>query len=96
MLIYKSLILNTDTKQCFINDKEIFLTKKEYCLLTFLLSNINHVYSREELHNNVFPNTSCNLRAIDMIVFRLRKKLKEYSNNILTRFGFGYSFSTEI
>ena len=94
MIEYQTLRIDTNSKQCSIDRKIISLTKKEYELLVFLITNPDYVYSREEILERLWKN-SVSLRTVDTTVSRLRKKLGKYSENLQTRIGFGYSFRTE-
>lgn len=89
MITFKNLTVDTDRKTCYIEDKEILLTKTEYNLLLFLLSNKNKILTRKELANSVWDALVSN-RAVDTTVSRLRKKLKGLGRNLTTRVGFGY------
>lgn len=94
---FKNLLVNLDEKTCFLNDVEIKLTKTEFNLLVFLLSNRNKIYSRKELMQYVWgPDVMVTGRAIDTTISRLRKKLKELGRHIITRLGFGYGFKEDI
>ncbi|MGM9531325.1 winged helix-turn-helix domain-containing protein [Intestinibacter sp.] len=79
--------IDTDTKNCLSEGKEVSLTKNEYSLLLLLANNANKVLSREEISKEL-PIKSEG-RAIDTTVSRLRKKLGQES--ISTKVGFGYS-----
>ena len=89
MITFKNLTVDTDRKTCYIEDKEILLTKTEYNLLLFLVSNKNKILTRKELANSVW-DAPVSGRAIDTTVSRLRKKLKGLGRNLTTRVGFGY------
>lgn len=91
---FKDLVIDQDNKLCSINKEPIALSKKEYELLVFLISNPNYVHSREDLLKK-FWNNSVSLRAVDTTISRLRKKLQEYGAFITTRLGFGYSFKLD-
>lgn len=91
-IIYKSLVVNQDNKMCYIDEKEVPLTKKEYELLVFFLSNPNYIHSRESLIEKLWDK-EVTTRTIDTNVMRLRKKLGEYGDNLTTRTGFGYGFN---
>lgn len=88
---FRNLKLNLDTKTCYILDKEVKLTKTEYNLLVFFLSNKDKIYTRKEIMKSVWES-EVNLRAIDTTVSRLRKKLSPVGKHITTRLGFGYGF----
>lgn len=91
-LTYKDIVLDLDKKNCYIDKVLINLTKNEYLLLKFLLENRNKVFSRQELLNEIW-SSKVSLRTIDTTISRLRKKLGEYKEHIVSRIGFGYSFN---
>lgn len=94
---FKELIVDLDEKICFLDNIEIKLTKTEFNLLVFLLSNRNKIYSRKELMQYVWdPDVTVTGRAVDTTISRLRKKLKELGKHIITRLGFGYGFKEDI
>lgn len=89
MITFKNLTVDTDRKTCYIEDEEIILTKTEYNLLLFLVSNKNKILTRKELAKSVW-DVPVSDRAVDTTVSRLRKKLKGLGRNLTTRIGFGY------
>ncbi len=92
-IVYEDLRVDQNEKVCYIKDEELLLTRTEYDLLTFFLSHRNRIYSREQIIREVWgPDVLVSKRAIDTNVTRLRKKLGDYGNNIVTRPGFGYGF----
>ena len=90
-LTFKELHINSDEKLCYINNNPIKLTKSEYNVLVFLLTNRNKIFSREELIKEAWLE-SVTTRAVDTAISRLRKKLEQYGKHIETRLGFGYGF----
>ena len=54
MITFKDLTVDTDRKTCYIEDEEILLTKTEYNLLLFLVSNKNKILTRKELAKSVW------------------------------------------
>lgn len=94
---YKSLILDNSSKLCYIDGKEVALTKKEFDILYLLISNPGKVFSREEILQTIWEkNVYVVDRTIDVNINRLRKKLGEYESNIVTRQGYGYGFKENI
>jgi DNA-binding response OmpR family regulator len=94
-ITFKELEINDDEKVCYINNKDIKLTKSEYYLLMFFLLNKDRVFTREELIDNVWNKKISNL-AVSNKVSQLRKKLGEYAKYLTTRLGFGYNFKSEV
>ena len=95
MTNFKDSVINSDEKLCYLKGNPIKLTKSEYNILSFILNNRNKIFSREELINNAWKEPVTN-RAVDTAISRLRKKIGEYSTNIVSRIGFGYGFIENI
>ncbi|MBQ7423778.1 MAG: response regulator transcription factor [Prevotella sp.] len=94
VLIYKGLSIDVESKTVTIDGKIANLTKKEYELLRILLSNKDHVLSRQQLVSMVWTGDSqVSDRTVDVNITRMRKKIGAYSSCIVTRQGFGYCFS---
>ena len=90
-LTYKGLTIDIPKKKVTINDEEISLTKKEFEILLFLLQNQGRVFSREDILARVWHDEVYVLdRTIDVNITRLRKKIGEYGQRIVTRLGYGY------
>lgn len=72
---------------------EIVLTKKEFDLLLFLMKNEGVFFSRDQIIQQVWSDDVSVLdRSVDVNVARLRKKMGAYSDYIVSRSGYGYSF----
>jgi two-component system phosphate regulon response regulator PhoB len=90
---YKSLRIDRNEKACYLGEDQLMLTKTEFEILLFFLTHPNRIYSREEIIHEVWPeDVVVSNRTIDTNITRLRKKIEPYSNNIVTRLGFGYGF----
>jgi two-component system response regulator TctD len=69
----------------------IDLTPRELALLVPLMSKVGHAVSKEQLFKLVFPNaTEVQYEAIEVVVYRLRKKLSGKGVNLMTLRGLGY------
>ena len=96
VLKFKGLEVDSITHKVKINSKEVFLPKKEFQLLQFLLSHRGRVFSREILLNQIWgENVFVIDRTIDVHVAKVREKLGEYSDYIETIKGLGYRFKDE-
>jgi DNA-binding response OmpR family regulator len=92
----RDLVLLPDERKVSSNDMEIELTTREYDFLSYLVTNKNRVFTREQLLTNIWGYDYLgDLRAIDDLVKRLRKKLSETGSavNITTVWGYGYKIS---
>ena len=84
-------ILDVDTEKCcaVVEGKEIALPRKEFEILSLLLSKRGRVYSRSEIFSKIWAaDTITNERAIDVHIRKLRKKIGE--KYIITHKGLGY------
>ena len=89
--------LDCDSRSLYINDKEIYLTAKEFDLLELLVLNPNKVYSRESLLSTVWGSAyPGDARTVDVHVRRLREKIEENPSEpkyVHTKWGVGYYFN---
>ena len=93
IFVYKTFKIDFDARQVFVNDLEIELTHKEYELLVLLVQNVNNAVTREQLVESVWESTiSSDDRTLDTHIKSLRKKILEYSDNIITIRRVGYRF----
>lgn len=92
-LEFEQLAIDLNQKVCMIGGQTINLAKKEFEILSLLLSNRGHIFSREELLRYVWhSDVVVGDRTVDVCVTRLRKKIGPYGNYIVTRHGYGYGF----
>ena len=88
------LNINLDSKELFIKDVLVSLTKTEFEILVLLASNPSRVFSREEIIQTVWTDTPyITERTVDVHITRLRKKMEEYGQYIESRSGYGYRFN---
>lgn len=89
--------LDLDKHACYLDSTEVFLTTKEFSILSLLLVNKGSVVSRSRILNEIWGvDVSLETRAIDMHVKSLRKKLQDEKGNIIkTVYGVGYRVDNE-
>jgi DNA-binding response OmpR family regulator len=90
------LLLDIDGKRCYIEEKEINLTVKEFELLLLLTQNPNKVYSRAKLllaiWGEKYPG---DVRTVDVHIRRLREKVEKDPSEpkyVHTKWGVGYFY----
>ena len=67
------------------------LTPRELALLHALMNRLGHALSKEQLFDHIFPNASeVQYEAVEVVVYRLRKKLAGTGVNLMTLRGLGY------
>lgn len=92
-LTFKTLRIDRNEKISYLDGQPLQLTRTEFEILEFFLTHRNRIYSRREIISNVWgEDVVVTNRTIDTNITRLRKKLGNYSANIVTRQGFGYGF----
>lgn len=92
---FGNMIVDSAERKLTLHGEEVELTKKEFDLLFYLVSNANRVFTRDEILEKVWEEDVVVVdRTIDVNVNRLRKKLGEYGKNLFTKSGYGYGFKT--
>jgi two-component system, OmpR family, response regulator TctD len=82
---------NKQSGAVYCKEAVIDLTPRELALLVPLMSKVGHAVSKEQLFKLVFPNaTEVQYEAIEVVVYRLRKKLTGTGVNLMTLRGLGY------
>lgn len=77
----------------FAGSRQIFLTVKEFDLLSLLMRNPGNVLTREQLLESIWEiSADIESRTVDVHVRTLRQKLGEYESHIETIRGVGYKF----
>ncbi len=86
---YGNLKIDQEKFTVLLNDSPITLTKKEFELLTLLLSKPGKVFKREEIFNKIWgANLIVGDRTIDVHIRKLREKVGD--DTIKTIKGIGY------
>jgi DNA-binding response OmpR family regulator len=90
------LKLYLDERRITKEDTEISLTTKEYDLFSYLATNRNKAFTREQLLNQVWGYDYIgDERAIDDLVKRLRKKLRAADSSVEIKTVWGYGYKLE-
>lgn len=98
IIILGSLRLIPEQKEVFVNDMPINLTKKEYDLLLFFVSNKNRVLTRESIAEHLWGDLADMADSFDFIyshIKNLRKKITASGGEDLIKsvYGTGYKFT---
>lgn len=97
-LTFPGLEIDLPTRTVKVDGEPVHLTPKEFDLLYHLASQPRHVFTREQILEEVwgYPTRKGDLRTVDTHIKRLRKKLQEergeHSWNLATVWGIGYKF----
>ncbi|OAI13245.1 hypothetical protein A1359_12640 [Methylomonas lenta] len=93
-ICFKGLRIDSNNKCVFLNDRRVDLTRKEFDLIELLSTDIDRIYSAEEIINHIWPENSRATKSdLYQYMHLLRKKIENDPNNprwIMTIKGFGY------
>lgn len=93
---FNGLTINKLSHEVRVNGNEITLSPKEYELLIYLVTNEGIALSRDNILDNVWGlDYYGDIRTVDTNVKRLREKLLDKSNLIVTVRGSGYKFESK-
>ena len=70
------LCMDTETDTVHLHGQLLALTKREAAALRVLLGSPRRTVNKEQLHAEVFANEATGLDAVEVLVYRLRKKLE--------------------
>ena len=88
-----NLVINVPNYMVKVDGKEVFLRKKEFETLIYLVKQHDRVVSREELLNSVWgENVHVIDRTVDVHIRKIREKLGPIAQRIETVKGVGYRF----
>ena len=94
---FGALRINPQTRKVFVGENEVDLKNKEYELLFFMVSNPNHVFSKEILYERIWGMDAFgDLKTVAVHVSRIREKIEKDPQNpehLQTVWGAGYRFS---
>ncbi len=94
-IYFQGLVIHAQTQQVIINERPLELTSAEYRLLLLLASQPDKIHSRDEIMQELNGiDADIYSRAIDILISRLRHKLKPLQA-IKTIRGRGYQFILE-
>ena len=93
IFIYQGLKVDFKGRVLYIDNEEVYLTPKEFDLLTYFIKNPNTAITRDQLLNKVWGyDYFGDDRTIDSHIKILRNNLGKYRDLIITIRGVGYKF----
>jgi DNA-binding response OmpR family regulator len=97
VLTFSEITVHLQSLECFVNETELTLTRKEINLLIYLINNQGRVLTRQAIAVHLWGDYTDNLDSVDFVyqhVKNLRKKITDAggSDYISTLYGVGYKF----
>jgi DNA-binding response OmpR family regulator len=97
LLLIRNLSIDLSSRKVCIDGNEIYLTAKEFDVLTFLALNPNHVFSREHLFDKLWGwDSTGEINTVTVHIRKIREKIELNASNpqfIETIWGAGYRFN---
>ena len=91
-----ALRLDRDNRALYLQGAVMDLSPREFALMAALMKNPGQAVAKERLLDLVFPDqTNVQLEAIEVVVYRLRKKLVNAGVTLVTLRGLGYLLKAE-
>lgn len=91
---FKNIILNQDTREVFVDGRNVYFTSKEFDILMLLIQNPNKVISKEKIFKEVWHEDYCiDTQTVTVHIKNIRKKIKEINPTtptIETVWGIGF------
>ena len=91
---FKNIILNQDTREVFVDGRNVYFTSKEFDILMLLIQNLNKVISKEKIFREVWHEDYCiDTQTVTVHIKNIRKKIKEVNPitpTIETVWGIGF------
>ena len=92
----RGIKIDKTARRVWVNGEETNFTSKEFDLLTFLAQNPNHVYTKEELFQEIWDMESIgDIATVTVHIKKIREKVEMDTSNpqyIETIWGVGYRF----
>lgn len=100
VIAFNEIEVNMATLEAKVNGRLLDLTKKEFDLLLYFLTNKNHVITRQSIAEHLWGDYADSLANFDFVyqhVKNLRKKISQANGKdyIGTVYGLGYRFNSD-
>jgi len=97
-LVWQEMLVQLQARKVFVGQKETVLSRKEYDLLLYFLSNIDVVLTKESIAEHLWGDHMDSADSLDMVyshIKNLRRKILEKGGKdyIQSIYGIGYKFA---
>ena len=94
MVVVGKVQIDPVKKTVIVDGASVTFSKKEFEILHLLASQPGHIFSREDLINELWKDAPYVLdRTVDVHIARIRSKLGAYKSYLTNRSGYGYTFN---
>ena len=97
-MVWREIRVQLQARKIFVSQKETFLSRKEYDLLLYFLSNIDVALTKESIAEHLWGDHMDSSDSLDMVyshIKNLRRKILEKGGKdyIQSIYGIGYKFA---
>ena len=81
---FKNIILNQDTREVFVDGRNVYFTSKEFDILMLLIQNPNKVISKEKIFREVWHEDYCidtQTVTVHIKIFVKNKRSQSHNTN---------------
>ncbi len=92
-IVFHELVIKTDSKRVFVNDRELVCTATEYAILELMMKNPDRIFSKRTLYEVVMGEDYLQEdNTMNVHISNLRRKIAKYTDKkyIETVYGMGY------
>ena len=92
-IVFRELVINTDSKRVFVNGGELVCTATEYAILELLMKNPDRIFSKRTLYEIVMGEDYLQEdNTMNVHISNLRRKIAKHTDKkyIETVYGMGY------
>ncbi len=99
-IIFNEITINTNSKEVYVHNKLLTLTKKEYDILLYFITNKNRMLTKETIAEHLWDDSidlADNFKFVYTHVANLKKKIKDAggTNYFQAIYGMGYKFAEQ-
>lgn len=99
LVTFGDISIKTDSREVFVNNNPVDLTKSEYDILLFFISNPNRVITKESIAEHIWGDNMDLADSFDFIYSHIKNLRKKITSNktadpIKAVYGIGYKLNT--
>lgn len=91
-----NLKMNLNSRQCYVEAREVTLTPKQFEILKLLIENQSQMVSRQTFMSEIWGHFDVTPRNVDSQINYLKKKIDGFSGQIIAVPSYGYRLETKV
>ena len=95
ILEVSNLKMNLNSRQCYVDTREVTLTPKQFEILKLLIENQSQMVSRQTFMSEIWGHFDVTPRNVDSQINYLKKKIDGFTGQIIAVPSYGYRLETK-